>query len=1145
MIKPTLFVGLGTTGAKIIKSLRQLMFEEYGHAGLPVFRYIVIETDGDEKGEDPELRLTNQMQDFERIEVISATIQNTAPIYKKINPNYNRYSRHLADWLNPELLKVETHSFETGAKNIRMAGRLCLWENWTEMQQKVENAHDAIIAKDTIAKAQDLLKQYYRTKERQEPEDQLIDDSAINVYIVGSLCGGSCSGMLIDVAYFFRSLLAGQAASNVYGMFTMYDKPQAIGQNIDRVVRSANCYASLLELNYYNHTDTTYNITFPTGHRVENMRRKPFDYATFVSRSSRTATIKHVLPNGGFDEDGLNLMVALNLFSETAGDTDGEKAAIRTDWDGFEGVWGLKDPAIKGDISFMVKFMASFGLTAVWYPKYRIATAAASLVSQGLISNLLGKYVPQATVLANAAKEWQSIFSSNMDKLTQPEGQRPLISRIESELNSVISSRQTSRQTAFSDKFNHGGEYYELITIQMPECEKAYRNAIENVLNNKLGVIDFQSEIGLEDVIAFFEALDEEIEKSIQLLPDRLLPFNLRLDLTPIKSIRNSLWTKLLGLQKSAVEESQRELIDGYRKAILGDRESAYQKMRNFFLRQVLENIRRELGFGVQPNNADEVNSAGTIKQRLENIQSSLNACIQTFQNDYESAISLRDYASVKIVADNPQNKIEIDAKALSAEILKMNTLPLLRGKQSMSAFLAQGHEGIMTQMTETYRRLSLEQIPVKDVVTKARNILDAGGNDNEIITMANRSNPYQAFNDNYDADELPTLPKIICGDDANRGALNQLRNSLSSQGCRFPRLGGSAVDHLLFFYEEEAGFALDDLDAYAMLEESFLKNRGTYGHLTHQDPDKIDLGLYQKRDKLKNWCKALVHLVPPICNHCNNNVFEGVLRLDNGRYVYEYYIDGLIQTLGLQDDTDGIEKLARAETTHAFREFIGSIQDIFAQLGRPEALEVINKLVLSIPDLNQRQQWTDFFGDFLNEVLSTNESSSEADKGSKTELDSSVFQTLPQIHQQTPTPRPDNTSTLPTQNVSNEKAENPTENLDDYGGTATEESEIDAGAFNQSDTEHDEVNATSSQDPPIPQDAADAADDEYVRVEAEPATEPTVAEEAPSEEDAPEQQPQPATDEQKKQPQPSKAFDVADVDLKKVLSRDDTPKKE
>ena len=35
MIRPTLFVGLGTTGTNILKYLRRLMFEEYGRAGLP------------------------------------------------------------------------------------------------------------------------------------------------------------------------------------------------------------------------------------------------------------------------------------------------------------------------------------------------------------------------------------------------------------------------------------------------------------------------------------------------------------------------------------------------------------------------------------------------------------------------------------------------------------------------------------------------------------------------------------------------------------------------------------------------------------------------------------------------------------------------------------------------------------------------------------------------------------------------------------------------------------------------------------------------------------------------------------------------------------------------------------------------------
>ena len=1139
MIKPTLFVGLGTTGAKIIKSLRQLMFEEFGHAGLPVFRYIVIETDGDEKGEDPELRLTNQMQDFERIEVISATIENTRPIYNKINPNHTQYNRHLAAWLDPELLKVETYRFEIGAKNIRMAGRLCLWENWDQMQQKVERARAAIIAQDTTVKARDLLVHYYQAKGRQVPQERLIDDGTINVYIVGSLCGGSCSGMLIDVAYFFRSLLAGQHASNIYGMFTMFDREHATGNNIDTKVRSANCYASLLELNYYNHTDTKYEIAFPTGHRVESMRRKPFDFASFVSRSSRTANIKHVLPSGGFDEDGLNLMVALNLFSETAGDTDGEKAAIRTDWDSYDGVWGLKDPAIQGDISYMVKFMASFGLTAVWYPKYRTATAAASLVSQDLTNNLLGKYVPQAAVLVDAAEQWQSILSSNMDKLTNPEGQSPLRNRIQSELNSVISNPQAPRQAAFSDKFNPGGDYYELIEIQMPECVQAYRNALEALLNSRLNVIDFERKTGLGDVIAFFEAIDNEIEESVQLLPDRLPLLNPQLNLTPIKSISNSLWTKLLGLQKHAVEKSRNEIIDAYSKAILGDRESAYQKMRNFFLRQVLDKIRAELGFGVQSYNADDVNPAGTIKQRLENIRLDLNTSIQTFKNDYEGAIRLRNYASVKIVTDNPQNKIEIDAEALRSQIMKKATLSPLRGQQSMSVFLSQGHEDITVQMTEKYSRMSLEEIPVKDVVTKAKNILEVGGEENDITSMAARSNPYQAFNDNFVSLPVRVSPKIICGDDANRDALSDLRDSLGGRGWDFPRLGGSSVDHLLFFYEEEASFALDDLDAYVMLEEHFMKRPGIYGHLTHHNPNFYDLALYHKTQRLQQWCLALGKVVPEICHHITEEAFSGVFYHTQDGYVYEYNVDGLPERLGLRGESDGIKGLSQKQNENEYKKFISSIRLCFMKLDRQQVTQIIANMLREVKDDKEHASLTEFFREFVADVYSEDASIDNA--GSNPVIGSTFFQTSPQAHQ----PETDDGFTPPSQDASDENTGNPTANPDHYDGSASEETEIDAGPFDQSDAEHNEVGATSSQDTPTPQNTADATDDELVWAEAEPETAPTLSEEATDEEDAPEQQAQPETDEQKKQPQSSKPFDVTDVDLKKVLNRDNAPKKE
>ena len=88
-----------------------------------------------------------------------------------------------------------------------MAGRLCLWENWAAVRGALDAAHNAIIAPDTTTKTVATLSKLYATKGLPVPDGGIIDDTNVNTYIVGSLCGGSCSGMLIDVAYFCGHLL--------------------------------------------------------------------------------------------------------------------------------------------------------------------------------------------------------------------------------------------------------------------------------------------------------------------------------------------------------------------------------------------------------------------------------------------------------------------------------------------------------------------------------------------------------------------------------------------------------------------------------------------------------------------------------------------------------------------------------------------------------------------------------------------------------------------------------------------------------------------------------------------------------------------------------------------------------------------------
>ncbi len=976
MIKPTLFVGLGTTGTNILKSLRQLMAEEYTRAGLPIFRYIAIETDGDVRGADWDLMATEQQQAYEQIKVVSATIDDIGPIRLRLTPGHPLHRPQLAEWLNPQLLDF-AQSFRAGASNIRMAGRLCLWENWQEMQQTLFAARNAIIAPATTQETVDILHQHYMAK-GQVPEGELVDSNAINVYVVGSLCGGSCSGMLIDVAYFFRDLLGGNEANRIYGIFTMYDNDQATGHE-DTAARAANCYASLSELNYYNCLNTRYDVTFPSGRRVRNPEQKPFDYTMLVSRSGKIPNLRFTLPDGGFDEKGLNLMVALNLFAEAVGDTSGHKEAIRTDWKSYPGYGDLK-PVPEGEIPTMVKCLASFGLTAVWYPKYRIANASACLISQSLCESWRGQQEPEATIVAAASQEWDEMLNGNMDVLTNPEGQLPLKSQIDSCLNqarqefgretttaqqlkSLIQAFPRGEGGPFRNKFDQGGQYFELMEMQVVECKKKFREVLAAALNNQLARIDFQGTYGLGDVRAFFQALDEKIKDTIDACPERLPTLNLNeLDFDRMQGAENNRWTKLIGLHLQSVKAHRTELIETYCNLISGNANSIYVRLRNYFLRPVLQEVREELGFGVQPSNTDGPNRRQTIKQRLDQIAANLGSCAQKFKDDYDAAVNAPKSECVKIVANNPQNRIDTDADVLHHQIASMDTDGRLLSGRTMREFLERSSEDITRQMTETYRQLALEQIQVEAVVTKAQNLLRDQGN-NIIGNLASRSNPYQTFHPDYQVFALDRLPKIIFGHDPIGNALPDLGQQLG-----FPRLGPSSVDHLLFFYEEEAGFALDDLVSYETLKQHFEQSRAAYGHRTHKNPDLFDLELYHKSDRLARWCRALARLVPEIC-HVTREAFSDVFRLHHGRYVFEYYVDGLVQTLGLSDDLEGMKRLSRRENASSYDEFIEAVQLTFAQLGRETVTGVINHLLEDVANLDARRRLSEFYRKFLGEV--------------------------------------------------------------------------------------------------------------------------------------------------------------------------------
>lgn len=982
MIKPTIFVGLGTTGTNILKTLRELMSEEYKLAGLPIFRYISIETRGAETGDN-----RRHYKDYEQITVVNATIENTTPIRSQLDPKQpsSIYNPELAKWLDPDLL-YQIESFKNGASNIRMAGRLCLWHNWDKIRQTLTRSNAYIIEDVNIRDTSRILKEHYEAKNLDVPL-QLVDDSGINVYVVGTLCGGTCSGMLIDMAYLIRSILRSGNASEVNGIFTMFDSISANGDIDGTATHAANCYASLSELNFYNFSKTIYDVTFPNGHNPKTSQ-KPFDYELLVSPSGKMDNIRFV-SGGKVDEKGLNLMVALNLFAEAAGDTDGDKKDIRTDWIMRGTGYGELKPVPTGEIPTMVKCLASFGLTAVWYPKFRIASAAACYSSMELCKNLKGGHTSDEKIKANAINEWNKL-RVNVEILTSPqvEGRLSLKAEIESDLNNLesevlnqkLSSQVLERKLSlypngdagsYGNRFSDSGTYYAWMDGKVNRCKEAFKIAIDNALLDQLSkVYDSPNSYGINDVQHFFQELDEIIKATQDRIKNELPTLNLaKLNFHSMKRAEDNPWIKRLGKGKreEAVNSHRKNLTSEYRQLILGDGIGIYHKIRYFFLRQVLDDVREILGY-------ERSSATTTVKQQLDDIQSNLDNCLETLNEEYNENIRTPGYECVKIVANNKDNSIQIDADNLGNQIVGNSINDDMRkdGSKTITKheFLKKEGEYLSQQMSETYQRTALNKINAGDeggatstlVVTKAQELLNNAGN--EITNLARRSNPYQEFPSGQKRKKSDIRTKIVFGHDPAEQGLDTLMKALE-----FERTGNSYVDHLLFFYEELAGFTFDDLAVYEPLKTNYNRSEAAFGHWTHQNPNFYDLKLQPKSADLKRWCHALIGLVPKI-REGNPEAFNRVFMFENESIIFKYKDKmGVDKTLSLSDDTGGIDNLCSVEYDTYYNYFFESIKAEFNTLGLQVTSAAVNESLKEI-DRGEQDSMSKFYTQFLEEIF-------------------------------------------------------------------------------------------------------------------------------------------------------------------------------
>jgi len=368
LYQPTLVIGLGGTGKNIILALKKMIAEncEHGMADFPFLELLSLDTDeaiGTEKSliktiKDEELTL-NRNQEIFKLHTNFGNVPNLEE-YPEI---HEWFPDSLRSHLTPAALAI-------GASQKKPVGRFTFAWNAKDLYERINRFMsapvDAIVAKGKIV------------------SDKLSHN--LNVFICGSICGGTGAGTFLDVAYLVR-YIAGQNNGNgftvrIFGMFALASLFDGI-RGTEKVRR--NCYASLVELdNFMNNInfENPYRCFYPAYRNFsrdyeDSSKNKPFDHTFLFDKSGNGFSLPGV---PAFGE-----MVARFIYLLTTHE-------LSKHWFGMESnLDAPKDPKLNKNTEYY-----GMGTFSILYPKRMIVQLCAYNLSKEYFKKILDdSYAPQ------------------------------------------------------------------------------------------------------------------------------------------------------------------------------------------------------------------------------------------------------------------------------------------------------------------------------------------------------------------------------------------------------------------------------------------------------------------------------------------------------------------------------------------------------------------------------------------------------------------------------------------------------------------------------------------------------------------------------------------------------------------------------
>ncbi len=233
-ISPTLIIGLGGSGRKVCERLRRLFFTRFREPGLPVVDYLYIDTDPEDAAGQEGWDAIQEEIAFTTEDMVGVDINplEVAPIFN--NPNQNQ---HIFSWFHKSLKRHGTEICQNGAGQIRSAGRLAFFHHYSMIRERLTAKLDRITNPVAINRINADTQGRYNFQ---------VYNNACEVYVVGSLAGGTGSGMFLDIAFLLKNIRGNLRPTGLFFLPSVFSH---LGDDYQEKIR-ANGYAALMELDY-------------------------------------------------------------------------------------------------------------------------------------------------------------------------------------------------------------------------------------------------------------------------------------------------------------------------------------------------------------------------------------------------------------------------------------------------------------------------------------------------------------------------------------------------------------------------------------------------------------------------------------------------------------------------------------------------------------------------------------------------------------------------------------------------------------------------------------------------------------------------------------------------------------------------------